>query len=110
MVEVILLSRPQHPFPGANEIHFGRYLGGFTQLSPSNFRHHRAFDFRYLLTQLALERLPGKRGDQREHDGVREVDRHRRATRRQADEDTRSQKVEERNEEQELGVHLFTFR
>jgi len=68
-------------------------------------------DFYYLLaTHLALERLPGKRGDQREHNGVCEVDRHRRATRREAEKDTGDQEVEQRNEEEKLDIHLFTFR
>jgi hypothetical protein len=65
----------------------------------------------YLLaTHLALDELPGKRGNQREDNGVREVDRHRRATRREAEEDTGDEEVEERNKEEKLHVHLFTFR
>ena len=68
-------------------------------------------DFYYLLaTHLALDELPGKRGDQREHNGVCEVNRHRRSTWREAEEDTGDQEVEQSNKEEKLDVHLFTFR
>jgi len=82
-----------------------------TRLSPSNFRYHWDFLVLYLLaTHLALDELPGKRGDQREHNGVCEVNRHRRSTWREAEEDTGDQEVEQSNEEEKLDVHLFTFR
>ena len=42
-----------------------------------------------------------------EHDGVRRVDHHRGATRRQADEDARDERVEEDRSEKELAVHCF---
>ena len=63
----------------------------------------------YLLTELALERLPCKMEDHGEHDGVRHVDRERRTTRRQADEDAREEEVEQSGNESELDEH-FVFK
>ena len=67
------------------------------------------FNKSILLTELALEGLPCKVEDHGEHDGVREVHRQRRATRRQADEHTREEKVEERRNKSKLNEH-FCFK
>jgi len=44
--------------------------------------------------------------DHGEHDGVREVHRQRRATRRQADEHTREEEVEKRRNKSKLNEHF----
>ena len=67
------------------------------------------FNKSILLAQLALERLPCKVEDHGKHDGVREVHRQRRATRRQPDEHTRDEEIEQSGNECELNEH-FCFK
>jgi len=66
----------------------------------------REFSSVFLLAELSLEGAPCERGHEGEHNGVRQVNGERRATRRQADEDTRDEEVEHRGEEEKLDPHF----
>jgi len=61
----------------------------------------------FLLAELALQRLPRKVEDDREDDGVRDIDREGRATRGQTDQHAREEEVEEHSNKGELDEHLF---
>ena len=59
---------------------------------------------------LALEhQLPDQAAHNGEQDGVGEVDRQRRATRRQADEDTRDERIEQNRVKENLAPHVDLF-